>query len=123
MTLDGEPISAATTADGRLLVGFFSVGCEYCTTQLPFFVEQARQHPGGRDRVFAVVVADDGQDPQPYLEPLAGVARVVREGSGGPVAHAFGVQGFPAFAMVDTSRVVLASGAEVAALTASAVTV
>src|SRR5690349_6296633 len=46
-TLDGEHVSATMTADGRLLAGFFSVGCEYCATQLPYFVEQARQQPGG----------------------------------------------------------------------------
>jgi hypothetical protein len=122
-TVAGEPVSSNLIADGGLLVGFFSIGCEHCTTQLPRFVERSREHPGGRDRVFAVVVADESQDPQPYLEQLAGSARVALEEPAGPVAHAFDVQGFPAFALVDADGVVLASASDVAAITARAVNV
>ncbi|MEV4132170.1 TlpA disulfide reductase family protein [Dactylosporangium sp. NPDC049742] len=114
-TLDGATVSSGD-AGGVLLVGFFSIGCTHCTTQLPKFAERARGHAGGRDLVLAVVVADETQDPKPYVGPLTGVARVVHEGPAGPVAHAFGVTGFPAMGLVDPDGTVRASGSQVTAL-------
>jgi thiol-disulfide isomerase/thioredoxin len=119
-TVDGEPVSVRT-GDGPLLVGIFALGCEPCATKLPSFVEYAREHPGGRDRVLAVVLGPDEEAATSYVADLIGVARVVRGVEGDPLPTAFGVRGFPAFALVGTDGVVLASGTEIAEVSAAAV--
>jgi hypothetical protein len=111
--VDGTPVSN-DAADGPLLVGFFSLGCEPCTAKRPIFAERAREHPGGRDRVLAVVVGDDGDgDASAYLDELTPVARVVRQLPTGELPAAFRVEGYPAFAFVGADGVVLASGSAV----------
>lgn len=109
-----RPFAAATTAgdavahadlSGPTLVGFLSASCPACAESLPSFVARARLTPGGRERVLAVVVG--GEDATAELRAaLAPVARVVTEHASGPVARAFGVDGFPAFALLDGDRVV-----------------
>ncbi|MGA3526974.1 TlpA family protein disulfide reductase [Melissospora conviva] len=103
---------AAVTRDGltgRTLVGFFSPGCEPCRERMPHFIRYAAEHPGGRDRVIAVVASEPAAAAE-YVAALTPVARVVVESDGGPLGVAFGVQGFPAFGLVDESGVVVASG-------------
>lgn len=117
-TVDGAPVALAA-AGGPALVGFFTPGCGPCSAKLPAFVELAREHPGGRDRVFAVVLSHDDAEAAPYVQDLAAVAQVVRGVEGGPMPKAFGVQGFPAFAVVDADSVVLASGSELPDLAAA----
>lgn len=111
-TVDGTGVSRATLT-GLTAVGVFSPGCGPCQERMPEFIELA----AGRDRgqVIAVVVgaAEDSTD---YLARLAPVAQVVREDSGGPVARALGVTGFPSFALIDADGLVLASGTKLGAL-------
>ncbi len=119
-TVDGGPVSV-NTVDGPTLVGFFTPGCTPCQTKLPSFIEHARQHPGGRERVLAVIVGENDEDTAPYVTDLNGTAHVVRDVDGGLVHKAFGVQGFPAFALIDLGGVVLASGSDVSDMSASTV--
>jgi thiol-disulfide isomerase/thioredoxin len=119
ITVDGQPVSANWT-DGGTLVGFFSPTCAPCQTQLPTFVDNAKHHRGGREFVLAVVVGDSDEAAAPLVADLGGVARVVREADGGQLSTAFGVRGFPAFALVEPSGQVGASGSDILAVTVSA---
>lgn len=112
-TTTGEPLSRAALT-GQTLVGFFSPGCQPCATQLPHFIDRARELPGGRAQALAVVVAgtEGGQD---YVERLAPVARVVTEGVDGALQAAFQVTGFPMLYLVDDGTV-RAAGVTVADL-------
>jgi thiol-disulfide isomerase/thioredoxin len=130
MLAAGETVGpfTATTADGRsvsreviegaTLFAAFSVGCEACVEKLPTFVELAASHPGGAERVLVVVVGSDDEAAAPFVSELSLLAAVVREGNQGPVAAAFGVTGFPAFAVVDPGGVVRASAVNPARLPA-----
>lgn len=111
-TVDGTAVSRATLT-GTTMVGIFTIGCTPCQERLPLFVEQAAHRD--RAQVLAVVAGtpDDSAD---YVARLAAVARVVREDDDGPVTTAFGVEGFPSFALVDADGVVLASGTKLGAL-------
>lgn len=103
-TVDGEQVGAGELR-GQTLVGFLSQSCPACAESLPAFLDRARLTPGGRDNVLAVLVG--GADAVDELrDRLAPVSRVVVEHQSGPVARAFGVDGFPAFALLDGDRVV-----------------
>jgi hypothetical protein len=119
-TMDGERVSRGELV-GSTLVGFFSPDCEPCKERLPQFVDHAEHHPGGRRQVLAVIVAQDEDTARPVAAELASVARVVRDVGAGPVPRAFGVQGFPAFALVEPGGMVRASGYELSALAEPAV--
>lgn len=116
---------AAETEDGvrvargeltaETLVGVFSPGCGACAEQMPEFIERAGGNARGRDAVLAVVVGDR-EEYAAQIERLSAVARVVVENPGGEVSAALGVQGFPAFARLDASGRILASGYQAAEL-------
>lgn len=108
-TLDGESLSERDWR-GLTLIGFFSPTCSACHERLPQFVEHASRMPGGRQQVLAVVVGEEGTDEQ--AARLAAVARTVVEAPNGPLVKAFSVRGFPAFAMVDDGRRIMATGYE-----------
>lgn len=116
-TVDGEQVSSDGPA-APTLVGVFAPGCSACTEQLPSFLAFARKHPGGRDRVLAVVAGDPDDQP-PYVDQLGSVARLVVGHPGGSVTDALQVRGYPAFALIDDG-VVRSSGFQVAALEPSA---
>ena len=84
-------------------------------------LKYAREHPGGRDRVLAAVLGPDEEAATSYVADLIGVARVVRGTEGDPLPTAFGVRGFPAFALVGTDGVVKASGTDLGEVSAAAV--
>jgi hypothetical protein len=102
---DGTPV-ARDLLTGQTLVGFFTPGCGPCQEKLPEFLARAGKAPGGRS--LAVVVDANGGGAM--AERLADVALVVVERSGGPVATAFGVRAFPAFALVGPEGRIEASG-------------
>lgn len=106
---DGAPVSSELF-DGETLVGFFSPSCQPCKVQLPRFVAYAKSVPGGRERVLAtVVIGGPDEDPEPYVNALKDVARVVVEPHGGTLYEAFDVTGFPAVGLVDASGTVQAT--------------
>ncbi|MEV7519882.1 redoxin family protein [Streptomyces sp. NPDC091371] len=109
VTVDGAEVSQGDLAEGTTLVGAFAYGCSSCDERLPAFLELARSFPGGKDRVFAVVVGP-AEHVTEKRDRLAPVARVVTEEQGGPVAGALGVTGYPAFALLDSSGAVRAAG-------------
>ncbi|MFE3456598.1 TlpA family protein disulfide reductase [Nocardiopsis aegyptia] len=113
-TLDGTVLTR-DDLHGHTLIGVFSPGCSGCAQQLPHFVELARNTPGGRDGVLALVVGGL-EEAAGEIAQLAPVARVVHEADDGPLTRALGVQAFPAIARVDADGRVLASGVEVADL-------
>ena len=93
------------------LVGFFSPGCGPCQERLPDFVARARRAPAGR--TLAVVVGDAADT---MVASLTGAASVVVEPRGGTLATAFGVRGFPAFALVGEHGRIEASGTDLASI-------
>jgi hypothetical protein len=103
VTVDGEPVSA-DQLDGDTLVGFLSPGCPACAESLPGFLARAEEI-GGRERTLAVVLGL-GSAADTLCERIAPVARVVNEPERGPVSRAFGVDGFPAFALLSGHTVV-----------------
>jgi len=115
VTADGEAVSFAA-ANGRTLLAAFSTSCAPCKAKLPGFVEYAGRHPGGRDRVVAMVLGDDAETAASFVEALGPVARVIRDAEEGPAPKAIGLHGFPAFALIEPDRTVAASGSDLAAL-------
>ncbi|MBM7772262.1 thiol-disulfide isomerase/thioredoxin [Actinokineospora baliensis] len=109
-TVDEEVVGTEMFREGPTFVGVFAHGCSSCDERLPGFLEAAQRFPGGRDRVFALVIgaSEDVVEKRAALSPLARV--VLEETPGGPVASAFKTKGYPAFAVVDTEGVVQASG-------------
>ncbi|MFC0531393.1 TlpA disulfide reductase family protein [Phytohabitans kaempferiae] len=106
-TTDGEPVSRELLF-GQTLVGVLSPDCSACKERLPEFIARAEAFPGGRGQVLAVL-AGEPAEVQPYRERLAPVARVVIEPpTGGPLATALNVQGYPAFAVLDSTGTVVA---------------
>jgi len=114
LSLDRDSVTAST------LVYFVAPGCAPCAELLPAMVDRARTHPGGRERVLAVVVARNREEAEEYVTELAGVARIVVEVAGEPrqVLTAFGVRAFPAAYLLDAGGRVVASGAGNMALAA-----
>lgn len=100
---------------GPTLIGFFSPGCGACVAQAPAFTRRAAAWPGGPDRV-VVVVADDTEEGAEFAERFAGLARLVVDGTTGPVATAFGVTAFPSFGILDDDATVVAEAVRVDAL-------
>jgi hypothetical protein len=117
-TVDGEPVSRELLA-GTTLVAFLSTHCEPCAERLPQFIDMARDHPGGRQQVLAIVVGGEDASATRFTERLVGVARVIREDDGAAVQTAFGVRGYPALGVIASDGTVLASGFEVTDITAS----
>jgi thiol-disulfide isomerase/thioredoxin len=114
-TTSGEMVSRDALS-GRVLVGFFTPGCQPCATELPLFEGYARSLPDRPRQVLAVINVDLGNEAE-YAERLAGAARVVVESSAGPLHGAFGVAAFPLFFVVDGDGIVRDSGHEVSGLT------
>lgn len=110
-TIDGIRVTRDQLTD-TTLVAVMSTTCTACTERLPAFVARAAAHPGGRQQVLAVIVDGGAEDggAAPFLDHLPAVAMVVREPTGGALATAFGISGYPAFALVDAGGVVRASG-------------
>ena len=106
-SVDGADVSNATLA-GPSFAGFMSPGCDACHERLDDFRKAAAAHDGP---VLAVVVRDGG-DTGELAAALREVATVVVEDIGGPVSAAFGVSGFPVFALLDAGGKVRASGYE-----------
>ncbi|MGW0480805.1 TlpA family protein disulfide reductase [Nonomuraea sp. NPDC003214] len=107
-------LSAASLGE-RALVGFFAVGCRPCEESLPKFAALAA---GAPTPVVAVVATmAELEDSSAYVSALESVATVVIERPDGPIATAFGVSGFPTFALVSRG-VVEAVGSDPAAVAA-----
>lgn len=116
-TTEGDLVSRETLV-GRTLVAFLSSTCQPCRERMPEFIELAAGFDGGRDQVLAVVGSTGGDDPtaREYAERLGAVARVVVEPERGPVATAFGVNGFPAFGVVGERGRIAVTSIELAEL-------
>jgi hypothetical protein len=122
MTAAGERVSdfSAATADGiavsrasfaaPTLVGFLSPQCPACVDRLPRFVALAGRMPARKAQVMAVVVGGDEAGVARLRGELDPVATVLTDVDRGDLVHAFGVTGFPAFAVVDADGLVLSSG-------------
>lgn len=102
-TVDGQVVSNTDLGLGTL-VGFLTPGCPACLESLPWFLRRA-EAAGQRDQVLAVI-SGAGADQTDMCRRLAEVARVVVEEERGAVAQAFGVQNYPAFALMSGDTVV-----------------
>jgi hypothetical protein len=107
-TVDGDSLNADDLAPGTV-VGFFSPGCSACVEKLPRFVDASAAHPGGQDRVLAVVVGPEDAAAE-YVSALSPKARVVVAPHGSEIEKAFVVKGYPSFALVGADGVVAVSG-------------
>jgi thiol-disulfide isomerase/thioredoxin len=106
-TVDGRRLDR-TSLQSPALVGFFSPSCDSCHERIPDFRKAAADHDGS---ALAVVVRD-GKDPAELVADLDGSATIVLEAPEGPLAGAFGVRGFPAFALLDAEGTIRARGYE-----------
>lgn len=113
-TVDGEPVSRDLLA-GETLVAFFSPSCTTCREQLPEFVEYARDLPGGRSQVLAVVAGEPDETAE-MIKTLTPVARVTVEDFDGELSRAFAVDAFPAHYVVDGSGALLATAPDLSLL-------
>lgn len=104
---------------GLSVVAFFSPSCSICPKRAPVFIDYVRQHPVRRDEVLAVIVGQP-TDSVPYLADLTEVARVCTEPPESAIGLAFGVQGVPAFFVLEPGGTVLGSGFDPSALPAPA---
>lgn len=104
LSTDDVPVTKEALT-GETLVGFFSVSCAPCVEGAPKFAAHAAGVPGGKDSVLTVVVADGDDDPAAMVGVLGDSARVVVEGYDGPMATAFGVTAFPAYAVVASGKI------------------
>ena len=110
VTTGGELVSGAAGLQGA---AFFSTSCSVCPERVGPFAAYLAGHRVARDSVLAVVV---GPGVPPYLDRLAGVARVCVEQDDGEVGKAFKIQGFPAFCLLDADGTVVTSGYDPAML-------
>ena len=113
-TTTGEQIGRSDLAS-EMLVGFFSPDCQPCVRGLPNFIERARGATAGPAGVLAVVTGA-GPEAQSMREQLQPVAQVVAGTEDGPVERAFGVRGYPAYALVGSDGRIAASGYRLEAL-------
>lgn len=97
-TTGGERIGTKNLT-GRILVGFFTVGCPPCERLRPEFRALASTFPGGRDQVLAVISGGTG-DPTSLAGQLDDIARVIVEPPAGQVSTAFGIDAFPAVCLL-----------------------
>jgi hypothetical protein len=117
-TVNGDTLTSDDLATGTM-VGFFSPGCSACVEQLPRFVDVAAAHPGGQDRVLAVVAgSEDGATK--YVSSLSPTAQVVVGRHGAEIEKAFAIQGYPAFALVSGGVVTVSGDLEKVASVANA---
>lgn len=110
-TTEGSPFTEDSLARGTAtLIGLFAHGCSSCEERRPDFVRYARDFPGGRNRVFAVLVGESEQvaAERALLEPIA--QTIIEEHPGGPVTSALKVKGYPAFAVLNPDGTVHTSG-------------
>jgi hypothetical protein len=111
-TIAGDLVSDVM---GLRVVAFLSSSCPACPRMVPPFVEYVSSHRIGRDSVLAVI-AGSASEPPPYLAQLAEAAQVRIEPADGDVIHAFRVQEFPAFCVLDSGGALIASGHDPSAL-------
>ncbi len=118
LTVEGRPVSRDSLTPSAL-VAFLSTGCTPCEDAVPAFADYAAAFPGGRDHVMAVITGPD-HEVAGMRERLAGVAQVVVERPDGPVQKAFGVDGTPAFGVLDRHGVITVASRSVGDLPALA---
>lgn len=106
---DGVRITRGSFAKPTL-VGFFSPKCPACSERLPRFIALAEKMPERRAQVMAVIVGGDDEENAVLRGDLDAVATVLTDVERGPVVRAFGVNGYPAFAVLDEDGVVSSSG-------------
>ncbi|HLK01868.1 MAG TPA: hypothetical protein VKU39_18455 [Streptosporangiaceae bacterium] len=102
---------------GLTLVGFFCAGCPACSARIAPFTAYVRANRIARDDVLTILLLGD-EGPPPYLDRLAEVALVSVQPPGNLIGEAFGVDGYPAFCLLDGVGTVVATGADPAALPA-----
>jgi hypothetical protein len=103
VTTEGEQVSSAA---GLRVVAFFSSSCSICPERAPSFASYLRAEHFERDSVLVISVGPENVVP-PYLDELAGLARICIEEEDGDIAKAFKVNGVPVFFQLDADRVVV----------------
>ncbi|WP_051799300.1 TlpA family protein disulfide reductase [Catenuloplanes japonicus] len=112
VTTDGTPLTR-DDLPAPVLVAFLSPTCAGCHEQLPALLARAVRAPGGR--TLAVVVEKDGNGAA-LADVLGEVTQVVVESRGGPLTTAFGVRGYPSFALLGADGRIEAADSDLAAI-------
>jgi len=107
-TLDGIPITWASFASPTL-VGFFSAHCPASAERLPGFLALAGGMPGRQAQVLAVAVGTP-EETACLRNQLDDVATVLVDADHGHLVRAFGIRGYPTFAVVGADGMVVSSG-------------
>jgi thiol-disulfide isomerase/thioredoxin len=92
----------------RYLLAFLSSGCRGCRAGLPVLIDYAGRLADPQ-RLVAVIVGERGQGAD-LEQRLAGLATIVSEPDGGPIAAAYRITAFPSFVLVSEDGTVLATG-------------
>jgi hypothetical protein len=116
LSIDGSLVNGVA---GLRVVAFLSSSCSACPGRVPPFLDYLTDHRIERDSVLAVVQGA-ASAPPPYLDRVAGMARVCIEPDGGEIGRAFNVTGFPAFCLLDADGAVVVSGFDPSVLPAPA---
>jgi hypothetical protein len=106
ITAGGERVDGAA---GLRVVAFFSSSCSICPERVPPFADYVQAQHLERDSVLVVSVGPEHIAP-PYLDELAGLARICLEKEDGEIATAFAVTGSPVFFQLDANGVVVSRG-------------
>jgi hypothetical protein len=112
VTVDGEPLAGPA---GIRLAAFFSSSCSICPERVPTFVDYVRANGVRREDTIAVILTM-ADEPVPYADRLAEVARMCVQQPDAELAKAFKVTGYPAFCVLDASGAVQATGYDPAKL-------
>ncbi|MFF5335749.1 TlpA family protein disulfide reductase [Streptomyces sp. NPDC013181] len=100
VTVGGEPVSAEALTGRQAALTFLSTDCSACVTAVKDLPEFARRT--GMDAAqMLVVIAGDTADARRMAEPLAGIATVVVEETGGPLSALYSIRATPTTVMTD----------------------
>ncbi|MFD0267451.1 TlpA family protein disulfide reductase [Streptomyces sp. NPDC127106] len=98
-TVDGRSLNVRDLDTGTVVV-FLSPGCPPCHAQLPRVAAALRAVPANGAVAVIAGGTDEDAETEQMVKELGPVARVVHEGTSGPVSRAFAVRAFPVMCRV-----------------------
>ncbi|PZT75314.1 MULTISPECIES: TlpA family protein disulfide reductase [unclassified Streptomyces] len=100
VTLAGEPVTADSLKGRQAALTFLSTDCSACVMAVNDMPEFARR-TGMDASQMLVVIAGDEADAHRMAEPLAGIATVVVEETGGPLSALYSIRATPTTVLAD----------------------
>jgi hypothetical protein len=111
-TSAGTLLDTAELAGQGYLLAFVSSSCQGCLTALPSMIGYASQLPDSQ-RLITVVVGELNERAAEIQRRLTGIADIVTEPVGGPIATAYRINLFPSYVLISATGTVLATGPSV----------